>query len=148
MACNGVAAVLLCKTGGSKQGESGRESISERSDGPLGHSERTVDVSIPSHLLPAVRRGVRRIPPLMKSDILEMTGAMTALCQDTVEREGNVNSYKLPHLCTPAPLFQGECVMEVLVISKSTGDTSFSSGSAEVYSQQNNDRCDDSRTSE
>ncbi len=87
----------------------------------------------------------------MKCDILEMTGAMTALCQDTVEggAEGrDVNSYKLPHLCTPAPLFQGECVMEVLVISKSTGDTSFSSGSAEVYSQQNNDRCDDSRTSE
>lgn len=61
---------------------------------------------------------------------------------------GDVNSYKLPHLCTPAPLFQGECVMEVLVISKSTGDTSFSSRPAEVYSQQNNDRCDDSRTSE
>lgn len=84
----------------------------------------------------------------MKCDILEMTGAMTALCQDTVEGEGNVNSYKLPHLCTSAPLFQGECVMEVLVISKSTGDTSFSGGSTEVYSQQNNDRCDDSRTSE
>ncbi len=84
----------------------------------------------------------------MKCDILEMTGAMTAFCQDTVEGDGNVNSYKLPHLCTSAPLFQGECVMEVLVISKSTGDTSFSSGSAEVYSQQNNDRCDDSRTSE
>lgn len=86
----------------------------------------------------------------MKFDILEMTGAVTALCQDTVEGEGNMNSYKLPHLCTPAPLFQGEgeCVMEVPVISKSTGDTSFSSGSTEVYSQQNNDRCDDSRTSE
>lgn len=86
----------------------------------------------------------------MKFDIVEMTGAMTALCQDTVEGEGNMNSYKLPHLCTPALLLQGEgeCVMEALVISKSTGDTSFSSGSAEVYSQQNNDRCDDSRTSE
>lgn len=86
----------------------------------------------------------------MKSDIVEMTGAMTALCRDTVEGGGwgDVNSYKLPHLCTPAPLFQGECVMEVLVISKSTGDTSFSSRPAEVYSQQNNDRCDDSRTSE
>lgn len=86
----------------------------------------------------------------MKFDVLEMTGAMTALCQDTVEGERNVNSYKLPHLCTPAPLLQGEgeCVMEVVVISKSTGDTSFSSGSTEVYSQQNNDRCGDSRTSE
>lgn len=124
----------------------GRESISEHSTGPRGDSERTVDVSIPSHLLPAVQRGVQRIPPLMKFDIVEMTGAMTALCQDTVEEEENVNS--LPHLCTPAPLFQGECVMEVLVISKSTGDTSFSSGSAEIYSQQNNDRCDHSRTSE
>lgn len=53
-----------------------------------GDGERTVDVGIPSHLLPAVRRAVRRIPPLMKSDILEMTGAMTALCQDTVEGGG------------------------------------------------------------
>ncbi len=113
-----------------------------------GYNKRTVDVSIPSHLLPAVQRGVQRIPPLMKLDILEMTGAMTALCQDTVEEEGNANSYKLTHLCTPAPLFQGELVMEVPVIFKSTGDTSFSSGPAEVYSQQNNDRCDDSRTSE
>lgn len=79
-----------------------------------------------------------------------MTGAMTALRQDTVEGEGNMNSYKFPHLCTPAPLFQGEgeCVMEVLVISLLAGDTSFSSGSTEVSSQQNNDRCDDSRTSE
>lgn len=79
-----------------------------------------------------------------------MTGAMTAFCQDTVEREENMNSYKLPHLCIDAPAFQGERarVMEVLVISKPTGDTSFSGGSAEVYSQQNNDRCDDSRTSE
>lgn len=59
-----------------------------------------------------------------------------------------MNSYKLPHLCTPAPLFQGERVMEVLVISKTTGDASFSGGSAEIYSQQNNDRRDDSRTSE
>lgn len=59
-----------------------------------------------------------------------------------------MNSYKLAHLCTPAPLLQGERVMEVSVISESTGDTSFSSGPAEVYSQQNNDRCDDSRTSE
>lgn len=120
------------------------------SDGPWGDRERTVDVSIPSHLLPDVLQGVQRIPPLMKFDILVMTGAMTALCQDTVEGEGNMNSYKLPHLCTDAPAFQGERerVMEVLVISKPTGDTSFSSGSAEVYSQQNNDRCDDSRTSE
>lgn len=84
----------------------------------------------------------------MKFDIVEMTGAMTAFCQDTVEEEGDVNAYKLPHLCTPVRLLQGECVMEVLVISKSTGDTSFSSESAEVYSQQNNDRCDDSRRSE
>lgn len=86
----------------------------------------------------------------MKFDIVVMTGAMTALCHDAVEGEGYVNSYKLPHLCTSASLFQGEgeCVMEVPVISKSTGDTSFSSGSTEVYSQQNNDRCDDSRTSE
>ncbi|KAF0027366.1 hypothetical protein F2P81_020107 [Scophthalmus maximus] len=42
----------------------------------------------------------------MKFDIVEMTGAMTALCQDTVEGEGNMNSYKLPHLCTPALLLQ------------------------------------------
>lgn len=53
-----------------------------------GDSKRTVNVGIPSHLLPAVRGAVRRIPPLMKSDILEMTGAMTALCQDTVEGGG------------------------------------------------------------
>lgn len=38
-----------------------------------------------------------------------------------------MNSSKIPHLCTPAPLLQGERVMEVLMISKSTGDTSFSS---------------------
>lgn len=56
-----------------------------------------------------------------------------------------MNSYKLPHLCTPTPLLQGERVMEALVISKSTGDTSFSSGSVEIYPQQNDDRCDDSR---
>lgn len=101
-----------------------------------------------SHLLPALQGRVQRSPPLMKFDIVEMTGAMTAFCQDTVEGEGNANAYKLPHLCTPARLLQGEIVMEVLVISKSTGDTSFSSESAEVYSQQNNDRCDDSRGSE
>lgn len=53
-----------------------------------GDSKRTVAVGIPSHLLTAVRGAVRRIPPLMKSDILEMTGAMTALCQDTVEGGG------------------------------------------------------------
>lgn len=53
-----------------------------------GNSERTVDVRFPGHLLPAVQRGVRRIPPLMKSDIVEMTGAMTALCQDIVEESG------------------------------------------------------------
>lgn len=29
-----------------------------------------------------------RIPPLMKFDILEMTGAMTAFCQNTVEGGG------------------------------------------------------------
>ncbi|KAK1905081.1 Transcription initiation protein SPT3 like, partial [Dissostichus eleginoides] len=52
-----------------------------------GGAER-VDVSVPCHLRPAVQRVVQRIPPLMKFDILEMTG---------------------------------ECVMEVLVISKSTG---------------------------
>ena len=85
VACNGVAALLLCKPGRSYQGESGSGSISERSDGPWGDGERTVGVGIPSHLLPAVRGAVRRIPLLMKSDILEMTGAMTALCQDTVE---------------------------------------------------------------
>lgn len=37
-----------------------------------------------------------------------------------------MNSYKIPHPCTPAPLLQGERVMEALMISKSTGDTSFS----------------------
>ena len=42
-----------------------------------GGAER-VDVSVPCHLRPAVQRVVQRIPPLMKFDILEMTGAMTA----------------------------------------------------------------------
>ncbi|CAB1426011.1 unnamed protein product [Pleuronectes platessa] len=49
-----------------------------------------------------------RSPPLMKFDIVEMTG-------------------------------EGDCVTEAPVISQSTGDTSFSSGSAEGHSQQNND---------
>lgn len=112
-----------------------------------GQSERKVDATIPSHLLLAVQRRVQRIPPLMEFDILETTGAMTALRQDAVGGEGNMNSYRLPHLCN---LLQGEgeCVMEAVVIFNTTGDTSFSSWSAEVYSQQNNDRCDDSHTSE
>lgn len=36
VACNGVAALLLCKPGRSNQGESGSGSIFERSDGPWG----------------------------------------------------------------------------------------------------------------
>lgn len=107
-----------------------------------GGAER-VDGSVPCHLRPAVQRVVQRIPPLMKFDILE-----NDRCHDStmVEGEGDVNYYKLPHLCTPAPLFQGECVMEVLVISKSTGDTSFSS-IPQRYTQSN-DRSDDTSTSE
>lgn len=48
-------------------------------------------------------------------------------------------SSKLPHLCTAAPLLQAECVMEVLVISESTGDASFAGDSAGTHSQWNND---------
>lgn len=77
----------------------------------------------------------------MKFDIVEMTGAMTALSQDRMKEEEEEGSYKLPHLCTPAPLLQGEGVMEVLVISESTGDTSFGGDSAEARSQWNNDTC-------
>lgn len=89
-------------------------------------------VCIPRHLLPET---LSELPSLMKFDIVEMTGAMTALSQDRVKEEAGGGCYKLPHLCTPAPLLQGEGVMEVLVISESTGDTSFSSDSAEARSQ-------------
>lgn len=87
-------------------------------------------VCIPRHLLPETRS---QLPALMKFDIVEMTGAMTALSQDRVKEEeegggglrGEGGAYMLPHLCTPAPLLQGEGVMEALVISEPTGDTSF-----------------------
>lgn len=138
---DGVTVLFLCKTVWSWV----------KSDDPReGGKKKTVDVSIPSHLLPAVQWGVQWISFLMKFDIPMMTGAMTALCQDTVKAEDNVNSYKLPHLRATALLLQdeGQCVMEALVISQPTGDTSFSSTSTEVYSQQNNDRCDYSHISE
>lgn len=94
-------------------------------------------VCIPRHLLPETWS---ELLPLMKFDIVEMTGAMTALSQDRVGGSGGSGgSYKLPHLCTPAPLLQGEAVMEVLVISVVTGDTSFCGDSAEARSQRNND---------
>lgn len=107
VARNGVAAVLLCKAAGSKQGERSRERVSERSDGSGGYGKRTV-VVIPSYLLPAEQLRVQPLPLLMEFDVLEMTGAVTALCRDTVGEESNVNSYKVPHLCTPAPPLQGE----------------------------------------
>lgn len=96
-------------------------------------------VCVPRHLLPETSS---ELPPLMKFDIVEMTGAMTALSQDRVRGVGGGGgwrSYKLPHLCTPALLLQGEGVMEVRVISESTGDTSFGGESAEAHSQRNND---------
>lgn len=52
-------------------------------------------VCIPRHLLPET---LSELPSLMKFDIVEMTGAMTALSQDRVKEEagGGVISY---HTC-------------------------------------------------
>lgn len=62
--------------------------------------ERTVVCLHPK--TPAARGSSEPPPPLMKFDIVEMTGAMTALYQDSVCVGGGC--YKLAHLCTAAPL--------------------------------------------
>lgn len=64
----------------------------------------------------------------MKFDTVEMTGAMTALCQDGGGK-GARGGRKRLHVSTPvrppARLLRGERVMEVAAISDSTGNTSF-----------------------
>lgn len=91
VACNGVATVLLCKTGRSEAGrrwgweggggQSGRESISEPLD--TGRGQLLLASRATCCLLCGKESG--EPPPSlqqMKFDIVEMTGAMTALCQD------------------------------------------------------------------
>lgn len=114
VACNGVATVLLCKTGRSEAGRrwgggAGCRVAEKAFLSPRirveGDGERTVVVSIPEP--PAACSAAKspanpHLPPpslqLMKFDIVEMTGAMTAFCQDGGKRGGGANAYMLAHL--------------------------------------------------
>lgn len=78
VACNGAAMCLIMQN---RRVRVGRE-WNFRAPGRLMRGQ--LFVCIPRHLLPETRS---QLPPLMKFDIVEMTGSMTALSQDRVKEE-------------------------------------------------------------
>lgn len=92
VACNGAAMCLIMQN---RRVRVGRE-WHFRAPGRLMRGQ--LFVCIPRHLLPETRS---QLPPLMKFDIVEMTGAMTALSQDRVkeEEEGGGGLRGGGHIC-------------------------------------------------